>query len=143
MRIDSKGLDFIKSFEGFRSNKYVCPGGYATIGYGHLVRADNPLNEISQQEAEELLIQDVTLAEAAIVRLIYIPLNHGQHTALTSFVFNLGAGTLQRSCLRRLINRGDHDDVRSELMRWVWAGGRKLSGLVRRRQAEGRLYDSQ
>ncbi len=54
--------------------------------------------------------------------------------------FNLGAGALQRSTLRRTVNREEHDAVPAEFGRWVWAGGRKLKGLIRRREAEAVLY---
>lgn len=60
--------------------------------------------------------------------------------ALVSFTFNLGGGALQRSTLRRKVNREEHEDVPREFLRWVWAGGRKLRGLVRRREAEALLY---
>ena len=63
--------------------------------------------------------------------------------ALRSFAFNLGAGALQRSTLRRKVNREEHDAVPTEFRRWVWAGGRKLKGLVRRREAEPALYAAQ
>jgi lysozyme len=69
-----------------------------------------------------------------------VPLNNGQFDALVSFNFNLGGGALQRSTLRRKVNREEHDDVPAELMKWVWAGGKKLRGLVRRREAEGLTY---
>lgn len=49
---------------------------------------------------------------------------------------------LQRSTLRRKVNREEHSQVPSQLMRWVWAGGRKLKGLIRRRKAESILYKS-
>ena len=54
--------------------------------------------------------------------------------------YNLGGGALQRSTLRRKINREEHAEVPEQFMRWVCAGGRKLKGLVRRREAEGELY---
>ena len=77
-----------------------------------------------------------------MLRLITAPLSNGQFDALVSFTFNLGAGALQRSTLRRKVNREEHADVPAELMKWVWAGGRKLKGLVKRRQAEASLYQS-
>ena len=60
--------------------------------------------------------------------------------ALVSFAFNLGAGALQRSTLRRKVNREEHAAVPAEFRRWIWAGGRRLKGLVRRREAEAVLY---
>jgi lysozyme len=86
--------------------------------------------------------EDVQTAERAVLRLITVPLTDGQFDALVSFTFNLGAGALQRSTLRRKINRGDHANVPAEFRKWVWAGGRKLEGLVRRREAEAALYSA-
>ena len=77
-----------------------------------------------------------------MLRLVTVPLTDGQFDALTSFTFNLGGGALQRSTLRRKVNREEHSAVPGEFRRWVWAGGRKLKGLVRRREAEAALYGS-
>ena len=90
--------------------------------------------------AEELLRQDAQIAERAVLRLINVPLIDSQFDALVSFTYNLGCGALQRSTLRRKINREEHAEVPEQFMRWVWAGGRKLKGLVRRRAAESDLY---
>ncbi len=95
---------------------------------------------ITQAEATELLRKDVGIAELAVLRLISVPLTDGQFDALVSFTFNLGAGALQRSTLRRKANRGEHDSVPAELMKWVWAAGKSLPGLVRRRKAEALAY---
>ena len=141
--ITQDGIDLIKRFEGFSSTVYICPAGYPTIGYGHLVRSGEFFNEISETEAEELLRKDVESAERAVVRLVNVPLTEGQFDALVSFTFNLGAGALQRSTLRRKVNRQVHDEVPEQLMRWVWAGGRKLNGLLKRRVAESALYQLQ
>ena len=75
-----------------------------------------------------------------MLRLIRVPLEDSRFDALGSFTFNLGAGALQRSTLRRKVNRQEHAAVPAEFGRWVWAGGRRLKGLVRRREAEAVLY---
>lgn len=62
--------------------------------------------------------------------------------ALVSFTFDLGAGALQRSTLRRKINSGEHDEVPAELMKWVWAAGKRLPGLIRRRRSESNHYQN-
>ena len=137
------GLALIKRFEGFAPEVYICPGGWPTIGYGHVVREnerDGFADGIDEAEAEELLRRDVEVAERAVLRLIRVPLEDGRFDALCSFTFNLGAGALQRSTLRRKINRGDHEAVPAEFRRWVWAGGRKLKGLIRRREAVAEFY---
>ena len=141
--ISKDGLDLICRFEGFSPVIYICPAGYPTIGYGHLITEANKerfLDGVDEDEALELLRSDVGKAECAVLRLISVPLTQGQFDALVSFTFNLGAGALQRSTLRRKVNREEHADVPAELMKWVWAGGRKLKGLVKRRKAEANLY---
>ncbi|MCK0538080.1 lysozyme [Alcanivorax quisquiliarum] len=141
--ITQDGLDLIKYFEGFSPTVYICPAGYPTIGYGHLVRGherDRYGQGVTEPEAEDLLRRDVQAAERAVLRLIDVPLTDGQYDALVSFTFNLGAGALQRSTLPRKVNREEHAEVPAQLMRWVWAAGRKLKGLIRRRNAEARFY---
>ena len=139
--ITQNGLDLIKRFEGFSRTVYFCPAGYPTIGYGHVVKdGEDFSNGIMEGEAEELLRHDAVIAERAVLRLIDVPLTDGQFDALVSFTYNLGGGALQRSTLRRKINREEHGEVPEQFMRWVWAGGRKLKGLVRRREAEVMLY---
>lgn len=141
MKLSEKGLDLIKEFEGFHPNVYVCPAGYKTIGFGHLLKPGEDFSGgLSLFEGERLLYQDTLIAQAAVRRLINVPLNQNQFDVLVSFTFNLGAGALQRSTLRRIVNRQEHNRVPTELLKWVRAGGRKLNGLVRRRQAEGELY---
>ncbi len=142
-RISKYGLDLIRHFESFAPAIYICPAGYPTIGYGHLITEANKqqfLDGVDEAQAQELLQQDVQKAERAVLRLITVPLTPGQFDALASFTFNLGGGALQRSTLRRKINREEHTDAPAEFMKWVWAGGRKFKGLVRRRAAECSFY---
>jgi len=141
--ITQDGIDLIKRFEGFSPTVYICPAGYPTIGYGHLVReAEQYEQGVTKAEAEELLRRDVQMAEKAVLRLIDVPLTDGQFDALVSFTFNLGAGALQRSTLRRKVNRQTHSEVPEQFMRWVWAGGQKMIGLVKRRGCEAIMYSS-
>ena len=143
--ITQAGIDLIKQFEGFSPTIYICPAGYPTIGYGHVVKTQEReqfAGGITTEQAEALLRKDVQTAERAVLRLITVPLTDGQFDAVVSFTFNLGAGALQRSTLRRKVNRGDHAAVPAEFRQWVWAGGRKLEGLVRRRVAEAVLYSA-
>lgn len=144
-KASSNGLSLIKLSEKLALKTYICPAGYPTIGYGHVVKpseAASFANGITEEQADALLAVDVGVAERAVLRLISVPLTNGQFDALVSFTFNLGAGALQRSTLRRKINRNDYEDAPDEFMKWVWAGGRKLKGLTRRRQAEALLFQS-
>ena len=138
--ITQEGLDLIKHFEGFSPTVYTCPAGYATIGYGHLMTKDETFKTIKQDDAQELLRNDAEDAERAVLRYIDVPLTDGQFDALVSFTFNLGSGALQRSTLRRKVNRQAHGEVPDQFNRWVWAGGRKLNGLIVRRRMESALY---
>lgn len=141
--VTEQGLNLIKRFEGFSAAIYICPAGYPTIGYGHVVlQGEQQQFErgITTDEAKNLLRQDVGIAEAAVLRLISVPLTDGQFDALVSFTFNLGAGALQRSSLRKKVNRGEHETVPAELMKWVWAAGMRLPGLLSRRRLEGQRY---
>lgn len=139
--ITQNGLDLIMRFEGFSATTYICPAGYPTIGYGHVVKTyEDFFGGISEAQAQLLLRADIQIAERAVLRLIHVPLSDGQFDALVSFTYNLGAGALQRSTLRRKVNREDHIAVSREFMRWVYAGGKRLKGLVNRREAEVELY---
>ncbi|MEW7978447.1 MAG: lysozyme [Candidatus Sedimenticola endophacoides] len=143
--ITDEGLDLIKRFEGFSPSIYICPAGYPTIGYGHVVldeEKDQFGTGIDQKQGEDLLRRDAQVAERAVLRLIDVPLTDGQFDALVSFTFNLGGGALQRSTLRRKVNREEHEEVPAQFKRWVWAGGRRLKGLARRRAVEAAAYCS-
>lgn len=138
-KTNKAGVDLIKHFEGFRADAYLCPADVWTIGYGHTGGVKH-YQKVTKEEAEQLLREDLSDAEAAVVRYITVSLTDNQFSALTSFTFNLGAGNLKSSTLRRKLNAGQYDAVPSELARWVKSGGRTLQGLVRRRAAEGELF---
>ncbi|WP_086930555.1 lysozyme [Agarilytica rhodophyticola] len=140
-KTNQAGIDLIKKYEGFSNTVYICPANYPTIGYGHLIRDHDDFSKgVTEEEADQLLKKDLTTTERAVTRLINVPLTAGQFDALVSSTFNLGAGTLQRSTLRRKLNRSDYDSVPYELKKWVWAGRKKLKGLANRRSEEASLY---
>ena len=108
--ITQQGVNLIKEFEGFSPTIYPDAAGLPTIGYGHFLRAGEAemfRRGINHEAAVALLIKDVQATERAVLRLINVPLTDGQFDALVSFTFNLGAGALQRSTLRRKVNRED------------------------------------
>ncbi|MDX2095648.1 MAG: lysozyme [Alphaproteobacteria bacterium] len=145
MQLSAAGLAFIQRFEGFSPTVYRDAAGLPTIGYGHLlVRGEERgfVQPLSEEKAARLLAADVVVAERAVRRSIAVALTQSQFDALVSFTFNLGSGVLERSTLRRVINRGEEAAIAGEWMRWVWAGGRKLPGLARRRAAELALYQA-
>lgn len=124
---------------------YFDPVGFPTIGYGHLLSREpwSPLDRwtaITEVEADALLERDMARAAEAVLRLIVIPLTDGQFAALTDFTFNVGAGNLQLSTLRRVINREDYQEAPNQFRRWIFARGVKLPGLIRRREDEIGLW---
>lgn len=133
--------DLIRRFEGLRLKPYLDPAGVPTIGYGHTgpeVRMDSP--PITRALAEEWLLEDAEKACRAALR--WSPILAGEDdrlAAIADFVFNLGAGRYKASTLRRRVNEGDWPAAEEQLHRWVFGGGRRLPGLVLRRQAEAGL----
>ncbi len=137
---NQEGINLIKHYEGFSANTYICPAGYETIGYGHKLLEQEKYRTISRSDAENLLSHDLYKSEIAVIKLIDVPLSDNQFSSLVSFVFNLGSGALQRSTLRQKINYGLHKEIEKEFMRWVYAGGKKLPGLIARRRKESILF---
>lgn len=142
-RINQAGLDLVKASEGFSPTNYLCPAGKPTIGYGHVILAGEQFSEpISQAAGEDLLRQDLAVAEAAVESLVTVILNENQFSALASFTFNLGAGNLRKSTLLKKLNAGDYDGAAGEFGRWVNANGKPLPGLVTRRRLEAELFQT-
>ncbi|WP_051369910.1 MULTISPECIES: lysozyme [Cupriavidus] len=112
---------------------------YPTIGYGHLCDPRHP--PITEAEAERYLAHDLQTALAATLR--YCPVlatePEGRLAAIVDFTFNLGAGRLQTSTLRRRINQRDWTAAGQELRRWVYGGRKVMPGLVARRESESIL----
>ena len=117
---------------------YVCPGGWPTIGYRHVVRDEERerfVDDIDEATAEELLRRDVETAERAVLRFIRVLLEDGQFDALSSFAFNLGAGALQRSARstagstrpRRQSSGAGCGPVGASSKGWCGGGGRRLN----------------
>jgi lysozyme len=143
--VPKAAVDLAKRFEGFhrvpksdpdRAYPYVCPAGFWTIGYGHLCDQTHP--PISQAEGEAYLARDLVTALDATLRFCPVLATEpeGRLAAIVDFTFNLGAGRLQTSTLRRRVNQQDWIAVGQELRRWVYGGGKVLPGLVTRRSAE-------
>lgn len=150
IEVPKTAIELAKRFEGFhrvpkadpgRAHPYICPAGYWTIGFGHLCDPKHP--PISEAEAEVYLARDLETALNATLR--YCPVlatePEGRLAAIVDFTFNLGAGRLQTSTLRRRINQRDWKGAAQELRRWVYAGGRILNGLVVRREVESHLLN--
>lgn len=139
MDVSPRGLKLIQEYEGLRLKAYQDSVGVWTIGYGS-TKGVRPGDEITEAQAIELLAADVDRHADGVLRAVDVPLNQNQFDALVSFTFNVGVGALQRSTLLRKLNAGEYTEAANQLMRWVHAGGQELRGLVRRREAERKLF---
>ncbi|WP_404943887.1 lysozyme (plasmid) [Ralstonia solanacearum P673] len=105
------------------------------MGYGHLCDQAHP--PITQAQAEVYLAADLVTALNATLRWCpVLAIEPMRLAAIVDFTFNLGAGRLQTSTLRRRINQRDWIAAAAELRRWVYGGGKVLPGLLARREAE-------
>lgn len=122
-------------FEGEVQHTYVDPVGVLTACMGHTSK-DLQLGQIfSEVECTEKFIKDLKWAESTVNRCTPA-LPETMEPALVSFTFNVGSGAYCRSTLAKLANKGDYVAACQQLYRWVYAGGKVLPGLVKRRDAE-------
>lgn len=167
MRISRKGLNFIKQWEGFVPYVYddLVPAriingrrtyvkweggriiGTLTIGYGHTsaARGKWPMHAgstITEAQATELLDVDLDPVEAYVNKVVTVPLTQGQFDSLVSITYNFGEGNLRKSVLLARLNAGDYRGARAAFDLYVNSKGRRLQGLVNRRNAEQLLWDS-
>ena len=140
MRASEVLIEKIKEFEGLRLEAYLDEGGVPTIGYGH-TGADVIMGDrISAYWANHLLKADLYDVELA-VDLLGVARTQGQFDALVSFAYNLGIGRLKRSTLLKVIREGGSKRaITKEFKRWVYADGKCLPGLVKRREWEAKRF---
>ncbi len=162
----SKALELIKMFEGvcdgdpstINLDPYLCPAGYWTIGWGHVVidsqgkQVKSAQNKaiarsiypqgITKSEAEVLLTDDVRKFSAGVENLVHVDISDTRFCALVSFAFNVGIEAVKNATLLKLLNQGEASQVPAQLLRWTKCGGKELLGLKRRREAEAELWNS-
>ena len=152
MKASKSAYVLIHTFEGCRLHAYKCPAGVWTIGWGHTAGVYEGMT-ITREQANELLKKDVAIFEDHLNYALGLddagrmpnglPISQHQFDALLSFTYNVGTGNLARSALLRKVKSNPKDpSIRSEFSRWVYGGGKRLPGLVRRRRMEADLYFS-
>ena len=135
MRASEECINAIKGFETLELKAYKCPAGVLTIGYGH-TRGVKDGQVITEIQAEVLLKGDLLAVEKSINDL-GLALTQGQFDALVDFCFNLGRTKLLNSTLYvKILDNASDDDIATQFSRWVYGGGKKLDGLVKRREWE-------
>lgn len=132
----------VRGFEGLRLAAYQDSAGVWTIGYGHTGEVWRGMR-IDRAQADEYLAHDLAVAGRG-VNALGVCGTQGQFDALCDFVFNLGMGRLRSSTLLKKIRAGrPAAEVQAEFRRWVYAGKKRLPGLVRRREWEARRWAGQ
>ena len=138
--IGQAGLAIIKRFEGCRLTAYQCAAGVWTIGYGHTsgVRRGQT---ITQAQADAYLVADCQKFANYVDNPAYVPitssLNDNQRDALISFAFNCGQENLKKLCFGRAASQ-----IVANIPLYCKAGGKRLQGLVNRREAEVKLFNT-
>lgn len=139
LSISVAGLVLIQQFEGTRTEAYADAVGIPTICTGS-TKGVHLGQTATLQECEERLEEDVTYAGQAISRGVEVKLTQGQYDALVSLVFNIGPGAFSRSTLLKRLNSGQCYAAADEFLRWRYAQGKALRGLLKRRHAERELF---
>lgn len=132
------GVNHVKQGEGLRFTAYPDPasGGTPwTICYGHTKGVYRGMTA-TQAQCDRWLREDLAVAEEAVQRLVRVPLTQGQYDAFVSFVFNVGESRFASSTMLKLLNQGQHTAACNQLPKWVYASGKKLNGLITRRDKE-------
>lgn len=146
LSISQKGINLIKKAEGFEPRAYVDPGSGnqpITIGYGTTRINGKPISlgtTITEAQAEAYFKKDLVSYENDVKRYVRVDVTQEEFDALVSFTYNLGAGNLQDSTLRKKINQKDYLGAADEFLAWNKAGGKVLPGLVKRRSQEKQLF---
>lgn len=139
MKISNQGIELIKKFEGCKLTAYRDSVGIPTIGIGH-TRGVKMGMKITLQQAADFLREDLAYCEKTL-NGIGVVFTQNEYDALCSWVFNLGVGSFTKSTMyKRIVARADKESITDEMVKWVFAGGRSLLGLKRRRVEEANMY---
>jgi len=152
MKASQACIDFIKGFENFYANAYLCPANVPTIGWGttkwDLTRPVKLGEKITRAEAERQLRLEVDRVAAAVNTAVKVPLSQSQFDALVSFGYNVGTGWItgrkhQQASFIKALNKGDYDAPVTGLPKFSrTTGGKQLSGLSRRRREEVKMWQA-
>ena len=149
-------IDLLERLEGLSNVVYVDSAHKKTIGIGHLLSAEELLTSkiringqyidyslgLTTKQCMDLCMQDLDRYCEAVDSVVIVDLNENQFDALVIFCFNVGIRAFKESTLARLLNQGDYDSVPEQLMRGTKAGGKDSKGLINRRNAEIKLWNS-
>jgi lysozyme len=145
MSVNKATLDLIKQYEGCKLVAYQDIVGIWTIGYGTTAGADVGVKPaygmtITQDRAEDLLRQGVEKFAATVDAMITTSVNANEFGACVSLAYNIGPNAFAKSTVLRELNVGHKDKAAAAFKMWNQAGGEVIKGLVKRREAEIKLF---
>ena len=146
MEVNKAGKDLIKQFEGCKLKAYKCPAGLWTISWGLTFYPDGTKvkegDVITQQQAEDYFNAIVDDFAKGVDVLVKSNVTANNFSAIVSFAFNVGINNLRKSTLLKKVNANPKDpSISAEFKKWVRANDRVMQGLVKRREAEAKLYE--
>ena len=140
MQYSKSGLALTESFESCKLTAYQDVKGVWTIGWGHTGPDVKQGLTITQEQAEQFLALDVNWANNVVNGLVHASLTQSEHDALVDFVFNVGSGNFAHSTMLKELNGGNMIMAALEFEKWDQAEGKVVAGLLRRREAEERMF---
>ena len=144
MSVSDKGVDLICEFEGKRLAAYDDGVGVWTIGFGTIKYPDG--NRVKKgdactlEQAKEYMRHDLIEFEHTVNSSVKVPLNQNQFDALVSLAYNIGSNAFKSSTLVKKLNTGDYRGAADQFNVWINAGGKRMQGLVNRRDREKLLF---
>ena len=144
MSVSNKGVDLICEFEGKRLVAYDDGVGVWTIGFGTIKYPSG--NRVKKgdtctlEQAKEYMRHDLIEFEHTVNSSVKVPLNQNQFDALVSLAYNIGSSAFKSSTLVKKLNAGDYQGAADQFNVWVNAGGKRMQGLVSRRDREKLLF---
>jgi len=144
MLVSNKGVDLICEFEGEQLIAYDDGVGIWTIGFGTIkypngVRVKKG-DTCTLEQAKEYMRHDLIEFEHTVNSSVKVPLNQNQFDALVSLAYNIGSSAFKSSTLVKKLNSGDYKGSADQFNVWVNAGGKRIQGLVNRRDREKLLF---
>lgn len=150
METSQNGINLICGEEAFLSLPYNDADQNASIGFGTLLHK-GPVTDadwkkyshgITEAQAQALLKSDLVTVENVIKLHVKTELNQNQYDALSSFIYNVGAGEFEKSSVLTKLNLGDYEGASSSMLLYKFAGGKELQGLLNRREKEVELFNT-
>jgi lysozyme len=134
---------FVSTWEGFRSEAYLdtlASPNVWTIAFGHTGPDVWPGKRVTRVQGLKLLARDLRWAAKVVKDSVHVPITIRQRMALISLAFNIGGGAFATSTLVRVLNEKRYKAAANEFLKWKFAGGVAIPGLLNRRRAERWMF---